>query len=147
MANDEFMNKRRALAKHFENVCQRLLSGDSLNLYEEDVSSMFEVIATQLLSEASGREFNWYDGVIGLNASVTKLGQIEFTGQMWVGDNRTQWKEDFRAIVIDKQVAKQGIGITLCIGSDRAEGDLLTAFGITKWAWPVNILPGNESSR
>ncbi len=130
MQNEEFMNKRRILANDFENVCERLLSGAQLDLYEEKVSSMFEVIAALLFARTPHREFCWYDGVEGLTASVRKSRQIEFTGQMWVDDKKTQRKEDFRATVTDKRVTKQGIWITVWIGTDRAEGEMLAAFGI-----------------
>lgn len=132
MENDEFMDKRRTLANRFESAYQRLLSDAKLDLYEEDVSFMFEVIAAHLFAETPERKLCWYDGVDGLNARVRKLCQVEFNGEMWVGDDRTQWKEEFRARVTDKQVTKQGIWITLWIGSDRAEGELSTAFGITE---------------
>jgi len=135
MENNEFKNKRGDLASHFESVFQRLLSGEKLDLYAEDVSLMFEVIAAYLMAEVPDRDFHWYDGVVGLTSSVRTLRQVEFTGEMWVGDTgdgRKQWKEDFRATVTDKRVTKQDIWITLWIGLDRAEGKLSTAFGLSE---------------
>lgn len=130
--NNEFMNIRHNLATHFESIFQRLLSSETLDLYAAGVSSTFEFIAANLLAEVPDRKFHWYDGVVDLTASIRKLRQIEFKGEMWVGDERGQWKENFRARVTDKRKTKQGIWITLWIGSDRAEGELLTAFGLTE---------------
>lgn len=132
MDNKELMHKRRNLANTFQSVFQRLLCNEKLDLYEEGVSSMFEVIAAHLFAETPDRKRCWYDGVDNLTASVRKACQVEFNGAMWVGDDRTQWKEDFRARVTDKRVTNQGIWITLWIGSDKAEGDLSTAFGFTE---------------
>jgi hypothetical protein len=132
MGNNEFIDIRRNLATRFERVFQRLLSGEALDLHTEGVSSTFEFIAANLLAEVPDRKFCWYDGVVGLTASIRKPRQIEFKGEMWVGDDRTQWKEDFRATVTDKRVTKQSIWSTLWIGSDRAEGELSTAFGLSK---------------
>lgn len=134
-----------ALADHFVNVFQRLISGEELDLYEEKVSSMFEIVAAQLFIDKPQRKFCWYDGVVGLTARVTKLHQVEFTGQMWVGDNKTQWKESFKVIVSDRPIAKQGISITLWVGTNRAEGEIAAAFGIScnrhYSSWPRSAYP------
>lgn len=133
MENDEFMDKGRTLANQFESVFQRLLSGETLDLYEQDLSFLFWVIATYLLAETPDREYCWYDGVDGLAANIRKLRQVEFNGEMWVGDDEgRQWKEEFRARVTDKRVTKQGIWITLWVGSSRAEGELSDAFDLAE---------------
>jgi hypothetical protein len=133
MNNDDSIGGHDNIAKHFESIFQRLLAGETLDLYAEGVSSMFEVIAANLLAEVPERKLMWYDGVVGLTASVRKAHQVEFRGEIWVGDvgDTTQWKEDFRATVTDKRITKQGIWVILCVGADRAEGDLLTTFGLT----------------
>ncbi len=123
------MEQPSALAESFESVFQRLLEGEKLDLYAENVSRMFEVIVAALLAEVPARKYYWYDGVVDLTAKVRKLRQIEFTGEMWVGDigdGRKQWKENFRARVTDKRSTKQGIWITLWLGADEAEGELST---------------------
>lgn len=135
MENDDFTNRSRNLANNFEIVFQRLLSGEKFNLYEEDVSLMFEVIAANLLAEIPERKYCWYDGVYDLIASVRKSRQIEFNGEMWVGDIgdvRTQWKEKFQATVTDKRITKQGIWVVIWINYNKAEGELSTALGITE---------------
>jgi hypothetical protein len=129
MNPDESMH---SLANQFESIFQRLLAGEKLDLYEENLSFMFEVIAAELLAEVPERKFCWYDGVDGLTASVRKSLQVEFKGEMWVGDEKTQWEEDFRARVTDKRLTKQGLWITIWVGPDKAEGELLSAFGITE---------------
>jgi hypothetical protein len=93
---------------------------------------MFEAIAANLLAEAPAREFMWYDGVNDLTANVKSKRQVEFKGEMWVADDKTQWKEDFRATVTDKRITRQGIWFIIWIGADRAEGELQTAFGLTE---------------
>ena len=95
---------------------------------------MFEIIFKHLLADAPGRKYCWYDGVSELSASIRKLKQVEFTGEMWVGDigSTKQWKENFRATVTDKRSTKQGIWIMIWVGSSQAEGRLETAFGLTE---------------
>lgn len=133
MENDKFKNKRRNLARHFEDIFERLLTGETLDLYEKDVSSLFELITTNLLAEIPQRKGMWYDGVVGLTARVRKSRQVEFTGEMWVGDNKAHgWKEDFKARVTDKRITKQGFEIALWIGGDKAEGDFSIAFGFSE---------------
>jgi|GEM_PF-5902440 len=51
---------------------------------------------------------------------------------MWILGGRANCKEDFWATVTDKQITKQGIWITIRVGLDKAEGELLTAFGLTE---------------
>lgn len=130
--NNDFIGKRHNVMKNFENVFLRLLAGETLDLYAEGISFMFEVVAANLLAEEPEREFMWYDGVNDLTASVKSQRQIEFKGKMWVSDDKTQWKEDFRATVTDKRITKQGIWVIIWIGADRAEGELLTAFSLTE---------------
>ena len=135
MENNASTYESSNLEKHFANVFQRLLIGENLNLYEENVSFMFEIISKHLLADAPGRKYCWYDGVSELSASIRKLKQVEFTGEMWVrniGNTTKQWKEDFRATVTDKNVTKQGIWIMIWVGSSQAEGRLETAFGLTE---------------
>lgn len=132
MRNDELINRRRNLANHFENVFERLLSGETLDLYAERVSFMFEVIAANLLAELPERKGVYFDGVVPLSSAVRKSRQVVFTGKMWIGEDDRQWQEDFRATVTDKRITKQGVWITLCIGSDKAEGKLSAAFGFTE---------------
>lgn len=134
MENSTSIYKSGNLAKHFESVFQRLLIGENLNFYEEHVSFMFEIIFKHLLADAPGRKYCWYDGVSELSASIRKLKQVEFTGEMWVGDigSTKQWKENFRATVTDKRSTKQGIWIMIWVGSSQAEGRLETAFGLTE---------------
>ena len=119
---------RRDLAIHFEDVFKRLLARENVDLYAEDVSLMFEEIAATLLGPAPGREGCYFDGVDGLASTVKSPRQVQFTGEMWVGGNRTQWLEPLRATVTDKRCTKQGIWIVLWIGNDRAEGELSSMF-------------------
>jgi len=82
-----------------------------------------------LLAAAPGREGCYFDGVDGLTSTVRSPRQVEFTGAMWVGRERSQWLEQFRATVTDKRSTKQGIWIIIWIGGDRAEGELSSLFG------------------
>ena len=118
----------------FEDVFSRLLKREELDFYDLGVSLMFEVIATNLLAQTPGREWHWYDGVVGLEARIRKPRQIEFTGEIWVMSlekGNDPGKENFRATVTDKRLTKQNIWIALCIGDDRAEAELSEAFGQT----------------
>ena len=131
MENDEVSDKRRTLSNQFESIFQRLLSGETIDFYEQDLSFLFEVIATYLLAETTDREYCWYDGVANLTARVRKTRQVEFNGEIWVADDGGgMWKEDFRARVTDKRLTNQGIWITLWVGSSRAEAEVSDAFGL-----------------
>jgi hypothetical protein len=121
----------RDLAIRFENVFRRLLSRERLDLYDEDMSFMFEVIATSLLGAYPNRKACYFDGVVDLTSTLKTPRKVEFNGEMWVGQDRAQWKERFRATATDKRSTKQGIWITVWVGADRAEGELWTAFGVT----------------
>ena len=120
----------RDLAIRFEDVFRRLLSRERLDLYEEGMSVMFELIAENLLDQHSNRKSCYFDGVVDLTSTIKTSRKVEFNGEMWVGQDRAQWTEPFRATATDKRLTKQGIWITVWIGADRAEGELSTAFGL-----------------
>ena len=128
--NDEMMDKNHAAADRFEDIFHRLLAGEAIDLYGKGVSSLFEAMATKLLAEVPERKSVWYDGIDGLAVRIRKSHQVEFRGEVWVGDHQRQWKEDFQAMVTDKHEKQQGIWIILSVGSDKAEGELSTAFGL-----------------
>ncbi len=120
------------LVTQFENVFHRLLKREQLDLDDCGLSPMFDTIATYLMAEVPGSFWIWYDGLASLEAHIRKARQVEFVGEIWVGDdNHKQWKETLRATVTDKRITKQGIWIVLQIGDNRAEGELAKAFGQT----------------
>ncbi len=112
-----------------ENIFFRLLAGENLDLYDYGVSRSFEIIAAKLLAEVPARRYHWFDGVVNLAATRRKASQIVFSGEMWVGDDKAQWKEPFRAVITDKRSTKQGIWLRLEIGDVRAEADLAEICG------------------
>ena len=124
------MNNRRNLASQFQTTFERLIAGEKLDLCNADVSLMFEIIATNLLSEMPERKDVYFDGAVDITSTLRKSHQIEFRGEMWVGGNQTQWKEPFQAVVTDKRITKQGIWVAFRVGSDRAEGNLPAAFDV-----------------
>jgi hypothetical protein len=126
------MNNRCNLANQFQNIFERVLAREKLDFCNAEVSLMFEVIATNLLSETPERKDVYFDGAVNITSTLKKTRQVEFRGEMWVGGNQTQWKELFRAVATDKRITKQGIWITIWVGSDKAEGDLSAAFGIVE---------------
>jgi hypothetical protein len=119
---------REELVIQFEELFLRLLAREHVDLYAAGLSYTFEVIAGTLLGASPGRERCFFDGVVGLRAQVKSPRKVEFQGEMWVGSDREQWKEPFRATAVDKRMTKQGICITLAVGSDRAEAELSSAF-------------------
>jgi hypothetical protein len=126
----------RTLALSFENVFQRLLFHEAVALNNPEVSSMFEVIATNLLSGSPTRKGQYFDGAVGVVSTVKTSRKVEFQGEMWVGGDATQWTEPFKVKVADKSSTKQGIGVIIKVGSDRGEGKLFSAFGVAKQAEP-----------
>ena len=117
------------LANRFEDVFRRLLARESLDLYERDLSMMFESISTNLLGKLSARRGCYFDGVVGMISTVRSTRKVEFVGEMWVGRDGNQWTEPFYATVVDKRSTKQGIWITISVGDDKMEADLSFAFG------------------
>ncbi len=122
------MNRRYEIAEEFLNIFERMLVREKIDLDNDDISadisSMFEIIASNLLSRSN----IYFDGAIDLVWKIRKSCQVEFQGKLWVGNYETQWLEPFRALVTDKRVTKQGIWITIWFDSEKAEGELLTAF-------------------
>ena len=113
----------------FEDIFFRLLKREEVDFDDCGLNPMFDTISTYLMAEVPGSFWTWYDGLASLEAHVRKARQIEFVGEIWVGDDHKQWKENLRATVTDKRLTKQGIWIVLQIGDNRAEGDLAKAFG------------------
>jgi hypothetical protein len=124
------------LALGFENVFQRLLFYEVVALDNPEVSSMFEVIANNLLTGSPARKGQYFDGAVGLVSTVKSSRKVEFLGEMWVGRDGTQWAEPFKTTVTDKSSTRQGIWVTITVGSDRGEGELFSAFGVTQAAEP-----------
>jgi hypothetical protein len=112
------------LAIRFEDIFQRLLAREKVDAYENYLSGFFEFIATRLLGDLPSRKGHFFDGVVGLDATVKSVRQVGFQGEMWVGRNRDQWTEPFGATVTDKEITKEGIWIVLQVGADRAEGEV-----------------------
>lgn len=131
-ARFSFYDNPLPLITQFENLFYRLLKREELDIYDSGLSLMFDVIAAYLMADVPGSLWIYYDGLASLETHVRKARQVEFTGEIWVGDdNRRQWKEALRATVTDKRITKQGIWIVLQIGENRAEGELADAFGQT----------------
>ena len=137
----------RTLALSFENVFQRLLFHEAVTLDNPEVSSMFEVIASNLLGGSPAREGQYFDGAVGVVSTVRTSRKVEFQGEMWVGGDGTQWTEPFRTTVTDKRSTKQGIWVTITVGSDRGEGGLFSAFGVTQKAEPGTAPNGGPAAQ
>jgi len=122
-----------SLALSFERVFQRLLFFEAVALDSPEVSSMFDVIATNLLAGKPGREHQYFDGAVGLSSKVRTSRKIEFQGEMWVGGQGTQWTEPLEATVTDKNEQgsrKRKVWISISVGADRATAELFSAFGV-----------------
>lgn len=108
---------------------RRLLTREQVNFDTPEVALMFEVIATILLGGSPQRSQQYFDGAVGVVSTTKTPRQIEFQGEMWVGEDRKQWTESFHATVTDKRATKQGIWVIMKMGSDRGEGELMSCFG------------------
>lgn len=117
------------LATKLETAVRQLLAGEEVDLYAEDMSVAWEGIAGSLLGALPNRAGCYFDGVVNLAARKRKQGQVEFTGNMWVGDGQRQWTEPFLARVTDKTVTKQGIWVAISVGTDKAQAELWSALG------------------
>ncbi len=134
----------RTLALGFENMFQRLLFYEVVDLENPEVSSMFEVIASNLLGGSPARKGQYFDGAVGVVSKVKTSRKVELHGEMWVGGDGTQWREPFKTTVADKSSTKQGIWVTIIVGSDRGEGELFAAFGVPQEAEPGTAANGGQ---
>lgn len=121
--DEQFTNNYRNAAD-FLIIFERLLAREKFELEETDISFLFEVIASNLLTESKV----YFDGATGLSAKIRKARQIEFIGKMWVGNHNKQWLEPFSAMVTDKRITKQGIWFNIRVGEAENEGNLSAAF-------------------
>lgn len=126
----DYLAIRKKLAAHFEDIFQRLLAGEKIDLDREDLH--FQLISRILFAGTPVGENTCFDGEANLSSTRRKPRQIEFTGEMWILGDKGDYKEPLRVRVTDKRITKQGILITIWIGSDKAEGDLETAFGLVE---------------
>lgn len=117
-------------AASFTTIFERLLIREKAELEETDISFLFEVIASNLLLKSKV----CFDGVIGLSTKIRKTNQIEFTGKMWVGNDKKQWLEPFSSIVTDKRITKQGIWLKIRVGENEVEAELSNAFYLPETA-------------
>ena len=123
---------RTDLATKFETAFRLLLAGEEVDLYAAGMSIAWEGIAGSLLGALPSRAGCFFDGVVNLAARLRKQRQIEFTGNMWIGDGQRQWTEPFIARVTDKTITSQGIWVAISVGTDRAEAELWSALGMTR---------------
>ncbi|MEQ8224512.1 MAG: hypothetical protein ABRQ37_19490 [Candidatus Eremiobacterota bacterium] len=118
------MNEKEELYKRFQDIIEKLLAGEQLEVHEKDISFLLEAIATHLFSNTGARNSVYFDGAVNLTAKIRKKRQIEIRGEMWVGNHKEQWKEKLIVAVTDRTATGQGFSIVLQVGNDRAEGDL-----------------------
>jgi len=128
-------------AEQFEDIFRRLLSGENLAHFEQDLSPLFELIAANLLAGSESRIGCYFDGVIGMTATLASSRKLRLDGEMWVGRDKSQWKEPFRATIVDKTSTKQGVWITVWIGEDRAEGEMVSALALKENLPPRQAFP------
>lgn len=103
-----------------------MLNRERIELYENELSFLFEVIAGNLIDCSLT-----FDGATGLTSRIRKKRQIVFEGKMWVvkdGNGWNEWLEAFGAIVTDKRITKQGIWIKIWVGDYVGEGNLSDDF-------------------
>ena len=118
------MDSHNELAKQFESIFEHLLAGEKIDLYEKNLSFLFETIAESLIKNLA------FDGAVNLTAKIRKSKQIVVEGEMWIfgEDARKQWKESFQVVVTDKRITKQGIWIKIRVGTNIGEGSLSEVF-------------------
>ena len=120
------------LGDRFLRILEQLLAGESVGVdAARDLSVAFEIIAGRLFSELPQRKDCYFDGVLFETSQRKTSRKIEFTGEMWVGRGKEQWKERFAATVVDKRITKQDIWLKVRVGSDLADTELRSVFGRT----------------
>ena len=84
---------------------------------------------------------------LSMVSTVKTSRKVEFQGEMWVGGDGTQWTEPFKTTVTDKSSTKQGIWVTITVGSDRGEGELFSSFSGAQKAEPGTAPNGGPAAR
>ena len=120
------------LAEWFQDIFQRLLAREDFADHQKDLSGLFEVIASNFFRGFPAYRECYFDGFSGVTLTIHPPRTLELRGEMWVGRDRVQWTEPFRAKVVDKRGTKQGIWITIWIGENRVEGE--SAFALRRFA-------------
>lgn len=117
------------LGDRFLQIIERLLARESVGVdAPKEMSAAFEIIAHRLFYKLPEREGCYFDGVLFETSQRRTSRKVEFTGEMWVGRGKEQWKERFAATVIDKRITKQDIWIQVRIGSHVGETELRLVF-------------------
>lgn len=119
------MNEKEELYKRFQDIIEKLLVGEQLEVHEKDISFLLEAIATHLFSNTGARNSVYFDGAVNLTAKIRKKRQIEIRGEMWVGNHKEQWKEKLIATVTDRTATGHGFSIIMQVGNDRVEEDVI----------------------
>ena len=119
------------LSEWFLDIFQRLLVPEDFTHHQKDLSGLFEVITKNLFVESPTYKDSYFDGFSEPTLIVRAPRTIEVVGKMWVGRDRSQWTEPFRAKVVDERSTKQGIWITVWLGENRAEGE--SAFALRRF--------------
>lgn len=110
----------------FVGCIERLLNGEQIDLYGESVSSSFEYIAAEILTDQL-IEGIWYDGVSNMVATVENSNRVVFSGYMYVCLNQEKfWQEPFKAVVKDERVSHNGVRVYVKIGELEGEKELLS---------------------
>ncbi|WP_395343813.1 hypothetical protein PN836_004255 [Ningiella sp. W23] len=117
--------KIEAINRFVKNI-ERLLTGEVFDMYKAMISSSFEYISAEILSDQLA-EGIWYDGVSGLRAEVLSGTQVRFTGEMYVFfEQEKNWKEPFESVVTVNSENQKQVLIYVRIGEFEGTDDLLT---------------------
>jgi hypothetical protein len=107
------------IGERFLEILERLLARQSVGPdAARDMSAVFEIVADRLLGQLPARKDSYFDGVVFETSQRKTSRKVEFTGEIWVGRGKEQWKERFAATVIDKRITKQGFWLRLRVGTD-----------------------------
>lgn len=126
---------KRTLAALLD-LFSKMLNSPRPAIDEREFSVILEGFATWLFSDCKSR---WYDGAVEIEWRRRKSAQVIVSGQMWVGDDQSQWKEPFKLTLTDMRGTKQDIIAVMKIGEYENDAKLLFAFEDAK------SIEGNES--
>ena len=116
--------KSTAIEKFIGNI-ERLLEGETFDLYDSSIDASFEYICAAILISHLEPGV-WFDGTGDLEFKIASSSQLVFTGNMHVCLNQEKfWKEPFYARVWDRRVEGKGVPILVRIGKNEDEQDLL----------------------
>lgn len=123
--------KQEAIDRFYENV-KRILAGEQFNYYEAGVSSFFEYLAAEILTDQLEHGV-WFDGVKGMQVSKESSTVVKVTGHMYCCHYQDKfWTEPFEAVLSHKADTNKCMPVIIKLGELEGESELFSIEWLSK---------------